>query len=218
MSKFEIVEGTLVYVKVAEPSKKYQSEDTEYSVGVVVGKAVAKDWNKKYPKQKAKEYEPAEFETKFKMAVPAELEGDDEVFVITLKRAITKDGERVLEEKHRPRVYLDTNEGERVDITVSRPVSNGSKGKVAAYITTNSFGVFAKLQEILIQEDDFIEYEGGGASPFGNKKPVKAEPENKAATQARASKEAAKAVAKPAKPLPKSVTTPDEDDPEESPF
>lgn len=178
----------LAYAKLAEPTKKYQSEDLVYEVDCIVEKSVAKAWSKQFGKQKAKEYDAEDFEAKFKMAPPF---GGDEVYVIKMRKAATKDGE-VFDEKYRPRVLLDTNDGERVEITTSRLISNGSKAKVSYRITENQFGVFGQLNNVLIQENDFIEYKasGGGAvgSEFGGSKPVKVEPENESATKARANK------------------------------
>jgi hypothetical protein len=180
----------LAYVKVAEPTQKYQSKDMEYVVDCIVDKATAKSWNKQFPKQKAKEFEADEFKTKFKMDNPFD---GDEVYVIKLKKAATKDGE-AYDEKYRPKVLLDTNDGERVEITTSRLVSNGSKAKVSYRINNNDFGTFGQLQNILIKEDDFIEYKSSGGaagSEFDGKPVSKVEPENEAATKARAKKASA---------------------------
>ena len=107
--------------------------------------------------------------------------------MITLKRDATKNGEPFYPET-RPRVFLDTAD-ERVDITESRLIANGSKGKVSYRINTNDFGTFAKLQNVLMDEKGFIEYEskGGGAagSEFGGGKPVKKEDARKEATEGR---------------------------------
>ena len=104
----KVLKNVLVaFAKIAEPGKKYKSEDLEYVIDCIVDKATAKAWNKEFPKQKAKEFEKAEFEDKFKMESP--FGEDDEVFVIKLKKAATKDGE-VFDEKYRPKVFLDTLE------------------------------------------------------------------------------------------------------------
>lgn len=178
----------LAYAKLAEPTKKYQSEDLVYEVDCIVEKSVAKAWNKQFAKQKAKEFEVDEFKTKFKMEPPFD---GDEVFVIKMRKAATKDG-KVFDEKYRPKVLLDTADGERVDITTSRLISNGSKAKVSYRITENSFGVFGQLNNILMDEDGFKEYvsTGGGVSgsEFGDVKPIKVEPAKDSATKARADK------------------------------
>lgn len=179
----------LAYAKLAEPVKKYQSEDLLYEVDCIVDKATAKAHNKQFPKQKAKEFDAEEFTEKFKMEPPF---GGDEVYVIKMRKPASKDGE-MYDEKYRPKVLLDTKDGERVDITKSRLISNGSKAKVSYRITENSFGTFAQLNNILMDEDGFIEYvSSGGAAPgseFGDAKPVKVEAEKESATKARASKQ-----------------------------
>lgn len=194
--KYGVLENVvLAYVKVAEPTTKYQSTDLEYSVDAIVEKSVAKQWNKDFPKQKAKELEKDEFESKYKMEAP--FEGDD-IFVIKLKKAATKNGV-AFDEKFRPRLLVENDEGERTDVTVSRLCSNGVKAKVSYRITENDFGRFGQLNNILVKEDDFIEYvsqAAGAGSEFGGKVAKVTEPENKIATEARASK--AEVKAKPA--------------------
>lgn len=186
--EIEVLENVVfAYAKVAQADQKYQSDDKEYSIDCIVDKTTAKNWNKKFPKQKAKEYDKEDFETKFKMEAPY---SGDEIYVIKLKKAATKNGE-VYDEKYRPKVLLDQNDGERVDITTSRLISNGSKGAVSYRVNVNDFGQFAQLNNILMQEDDFIEYVsagGGVGKEFGGKTATKVEPENKAATEARPAK------------------------------
>jgi hypothetical protein len=206
--EYGVIAGTLAYMKVAQPDTKYESTDLEYSVDVIVDKKAAKEWNKQFQKQKAKEIDATDFEAKFKVPLPKELEGEEEVFAIKLKKGATKGGE-VFDEKYRPKLLLDTAEG-RVDITVSRLAANGTKGKVSYLIDTNSFGTFARLNNILVAEEDFIEFErasGGAGSEFGGAKPIaKVEPESKAATASRP------------KASPKKQEEPEEDDDSASPF
>ena len=191
----------VAFAKIAEPGKKYKSEDLEYVIDCIVDKATAKAWNKEFPKQKAKEFEVAEFEEKFKMKSP--FGEDDEVFVIKLKKAATKDGE-VFDEKYRPKVFLDTLEDGvkiRTEITVSRLISNGTIADVSYRTIDNDFGHFAQLQNIRIDEDKFKEYvqSGGAGSEFDDDDApteTRKEPENESATKARANK-AAKAKPEP---------------------
>lgn len=203
------------YAKLAESTKKYQSEDREYAIDCIVDKAVAKSWNKQFPKQKAKEYDKEDFEEKFKMQAP--FDGDD-VYVIKLKKGASKDGED-FDERFRPKVLLDTEADGRVDITTSRLISNGSRGKASYYITENSFGTFGQLNNILMNEEGFIEYvsSGGGAGKeFGDGKVVrKVEPSNESATRMRAMKDEEKATPKEtasdSKPVKKSKKVIEED-------
>ncbi len=212
---------TLAYAKLAEPSKKYQSEDLEYSVDAIVDKATAKAWNKKFAKQKAKEYELEEFQEKFKMESPYD---GDEVYVIKMKKGASKDGE-MFDVKFRPKVFLDVMEDDvkvRTDITVSRLISNGTVADVSYRVTENGFGTFAQLQNIRIDEKNFKEYisSGGKAagSEFGDDVETRQEPENENATKARAKKAeqedkpTAKAKAKPP------VEDAEDDDDGNSPF
>ena len=122
----------------------------------------------------------------------------------------------------RPKVFLDTDEG-RLDITESRLIANGSVGKVSYRINSNDFGTFAKLANVLMDEEGFIEYEskggGGAGSEFGGGKEVVKEPARKEATQARKSKQEEKTeqpVAK--KPVKASPATVEDDEDLDPPF
>lgn len=197
----------LAYAKLAEPTNKFESKDLVYEVDCIVEKSVAKAWSKQFSKQKAKEFDKEDFEKKFKMTAPFD---GDEVYVIKMRKAASKDGE-MFDEKYRPQVLLDTADGERVNITTSRLISNGSRAKVSYRITDNSFGVFGMLNNILMDEEGFVEYvSGGGAvgSEFGSAKTVKQEAPRKEATEARASK----APVKPKAP------DPQDEDLSDSPF
>ncbi len=214
-SKYGVIENVVfAFAKIAEPTKKYESDDTTYEIDCIVNKEQYKAWNKEFPKQKGKEYDREDFEARFKIDAPY---SGDEVYVLKLRKAASKDGE-VFDTKYRPRVLLDTNDGERVDITESRLISNGSKGKVSYYITENSFGKFGQLQTVLMEEDDFKEYKssGGAGSEFGERKPVKVEPAKEGVVKARANKaveqeQEEKPAAK--KAAPKKVELADDDQP-----
>jgi hypothetical protein len=211
---FGVLENVvLAYAKLGEPTKKFQSEDLVYEVDCIVEKSVAKAWSKQFVKQKAKEFDADEFKAKFKMEPPF---GGDEVYVIKMRKAASKDGE-FYDQKFRPQVLLDTAEGERVNITTSRLISNGSRAKVSYRITENSFGIFGMLNNVLMDEDGFVEYVSQGGGPagneFGGSKPIKQEASRKEVTEARKSKEAAEK--KPAKKVIKEEDTEEMDD---SPF
>lgn len=206
----------LAYAKLAEPSTKYQSTDLEYSVDCVVDKATAKAWSKQFTKQKAKEYDKEEFESKFKMDAPFD---GDEVYVIKMKKAATKNGE-AFDEKYRPKVLLDTKAGDRLDITTSRLISNGSKAQVSYRITENDFGIFGQLNNVLMNESGFIEYVSSGGiagGEFGDTKEITKEPSRESATSARSAKRdpinepehPSEKVHSPSKPVKKAVKQPD---------
>lgn len=192
---FGVLEGTLVYAKVAEASLKYQSKDTEYTISVIVNEDAADAWDEQFKKQPAKKVKASEFEGKYKIPLPTELKGEKNVYEIKLKKDATKDGEPFFPE-HRPKVFVDYDNGDRVEITESRLIANGSVGKVSYRISTNDFGTFAKLNNVLMTEEGFKEYvsTGGAAgSEFGDVKEVKKEAPRKEATQARSAKEPKKA-------------------------
>ena len=185
---YGVLEGTIVFAKIAQSDKKYQSEDREYSITVIVDEDTADEWDAKFKKQPSKKIKASEFEEKYKTACP--IKGAKNVFAITLKKDATKNGEPFNPE-YRPKVFLDTAE-ERVEITESRLIANGSYGKVSYRITENSFGTFARLNNVLMTEEGFKEYvsTGGGkaGSEFGDTKPVRKEEARKEATEARQDK------------------------------
>ena len=182
-----VIEGVLVYAKIAQPDQKYQSKDTEFSVGIIVSEDEADAWEEKF-KAAPKKIKATEFEAKYRFPLPEQFKGEKNVFQITLKRDAVVDSEPFYPHNY-PRVFLDT-EDERIDITKSRLIANGSYGKVSYRINSNDFGTFAKLSNVLLDEEGFIEYEskGGGVagSEFGGGRPVKVEAEKESVTNARA--------------------------------
>lgn len=154
-----------LYTNIQQPKNKYQSEEKEWSVQVVVSKEDAKAWNKKFPKQKAKQFDNDEFTEKFDIDPP--FKNQEEQFTIKLARGTTyKDGNPI-PEKYAPKVYLKIGNGKVQDITKTKLVANGSTGKAAYDVVENSFGTFAKLNSICVEH--LIEYipAGGSGSPFG---------------------------------------------------
>lgn len=213
-SQYGFVEGTFVYAKVGQPDTKYQSTEKEWSIEVIVDEDTADEWNEKFKKQPAKKIKASDFEAKYKIALPEALKGEKNVFGIKLKRQATNDGVPV-EDNFRPKVYVDMNDGERVEIGQSRLISNGSFGKVSYYISTNDFGTFARLQDVLMEEDNFKEYESSGGNKaldvFGSK-PVKVEAPRKEVLEARPEKAA------PAKSKAKAAPMSDDSDDSDAPF
>lgn len=208
-SQFGVVEGTLVYAKVAESTKKYQSNDEEYVISVIINEDQADAWEEEFKKQPAKKVKAADFEEKYRIPLPEQFKGEKNVYELKLKKDAIKDGVPFYPE-HRPKVFVDYDNGDRVEITESRLLANGSFGKVSYRISENDFGRFAKLNNVLLTEAGFKEYvptSGGVGSEFGGTKEVKKEAPRKEVTQARSAK-----VAK------KEVEQESENDSENSPF
>ena len=162
MAKYtqETITGTLLYVCIQQPTKKYESDDTEWKVSVVVDKKTAKEWNKRFSKQKAKEIDNAEFESIYKIQPP--VYGQDEQYVIKISQNThTTDGKAM----YQPKVYKDIGANNIVDITNTKLVGNGSIGCVSYTVVENKFGTFAKLNALLVT--DLIEYQKAGGNPFG---------------------------------------------------
>ena len=188
---FGVVEGTLVYAKLAESTKKYQSNDEEYVISIIINEDQADAWEEEFKKQPAKKVKAADFEEKYKIPLPEQFKGEKNVYELKLKKDAIKDGVPFYPE-HRPKVFVDYDNGDRIEITESRLMQNGCFGKVSYRISENDFGRFAKLNNVLMNEDGFKEYvsTGGGqaGSEFGDTKEVKKEAPRKEATQARAAK------------------------------
>lgn len=162
MAKYtqETITGTLLYVCIQQPTKKYESDETEWKVSLVVDKKQAKEWNKRFSKQKAKEIDNAEFESIYKIATP--VDAQDEQYVIKISQNThTADGKAM----YQPKVYQDIGSNNVVEITNTKLVGNGSKGSVCYTVVENKFGTFAKLNALLVT--DLIEYQKTGSNPFG---------------------------------------------------
>lgn len=153
-----IISGSFAYAKVTEPVKKYESEDKEFTIDVVVDKATAKSWNKSFPKQKSKVVDTADFEQIYKF--PAPYPDEDEQYIIKLKKpAQYKDGTE-LPKQYWPKLLQKVN-GKAVPIPEGVLIANNSKGQVSYETTENSYGTFARLKAILVEE--LIEYKKAGA-------------------------------------------------------
>jgi len=153
------------YTKLAQADFKYQSKtEKEWSVDCVVDKATAKKWNKEFPKQKAKEIDSDDFEKIFKISPPY---AGDEQYVIKLKKnAQYFKGEEMhpTPDAYRPRVFVPGSDGKLQDVTKDILVANGSKGVVSFDTVENSFGRFAQLKAIRV--DELIEYKKEGGASF----------------------------------------------------
>jgi len=188
---------TFFYAKLKSPSFKYQSNtEKEYSVTALVDKPTAKAWNKQFQKQKAKEVDYDEFVEKYGAEFAI---GDEEQFLITLKKpAQYKDGNPI-KENQIPRAFIDSGDGELEDITFTTLIGNGSKGVIQYDVTSNDYGTFAKLAAIKVDELVVVE-EAGGAGRFNVLGKVKSLADNPNKGEVVASSETA------------STNTPDDDD------
>lgn len=205
--------ATFLYTKIQSPVLAYNKEDTEFSCDVVLSKTDAKAISKEFPKQRAKEYDNDEFESKFKIPLP--FPKQDEQYVLKLKKAHTKGG-KTTPEQYFPRVFMVTEEG-NVDKTYDLLVGNGSFGKASYRVKeTDSYGNFIELQSILIET--LVPYESKGGSigaEFGVTKLADV-PQNQRVVQKQGDTEdAPKAIVKPIK---KATVDVDSFDSDQSPF
>lgn len=154
---------TLFYGKLKTPSLKYQSQtEKEFAVTAIVDKATAKAFGKQFSKQKPKEIDNDEFNERY--GEQYAIDGQDEQYLITLKKAATyKDKEtgaiKDIPDAYRPRVFIDDGNGELEDITFTKLIGNGSKGTIQFEVTENSYGTFAKL--LAVKVDELVEVQQG---------------------------------------------------------
>lgn len=177
----QVIEGVgFYYTKIQKSVLKYQSQtEKEFVVDVHVDKATAKAWNKEFAKNKAKEMDYDDFVEKFGAENAI---GSEEQFFIKLKKRSNYTDKVTQELKDipdafRPRVLLGDGNGELEDVTFTKLVGNGSKGVVQYEINENSFGKFANLVAIKVDELVVVE-QGDSAGKFNVLGKVKSLAEN----------------------------------------
>ena len=166
-----VISGIFCFAKVTEPAFKYESDtEKEFSIQVVVDEDTFDTFGETYGKQKGKAIKTADFEGIFKIKPP--YPNDKKQFVLKLAKGATykskENGQLVnVEKKYWPKIMvLEGNQP--VPIEEGILIANGSKGQVSFEENTNSYGTFAKLKNILVEE--LIEYKKTGedaASDFG---------------------------------------------------
>jgi DNA-directed RNA polymerase beta' subunit len=197
------VYGVLCYTKIAQPAKKYQSDELEWSLDIVVSEDEADVWDENYKKQPSKAVKTSEFKEIFKIDPP--FPEQRKQHVIKLKRGVAyKDGTPI-PDKFKPKVFIDRGNG--IENITDTLVANGSTGWVSYEESENSYGRFVRLRAVKV--DNLIEYtqtgSGGVDNDFGT--PVVAGQEDFAEA--------------PAKPVAAKKTTRkpvEEEQGEESPF
>lgn len=165
--KGTITNGMFAYSFLRTGDKKYQSEEREYSIRVVVDKKTAKAFKKAYPKNGCSEVDTADFEEKFKMAPP--FPDEDEQFIlkfaadVKLKSDVDAANLKAGDEvpylwKSRPKALAKVDD-KIVDVTFNDDymIANGTIGHVAWNARPNSFGKFPKIESVLIV--DLVKYE-----------------------------------------------------------
>ena len=165
------ISGIFAYAKVQEPSLKYQSEtEKEFSIDVIVDKATAKAFGKQFPKQKGKVVDTSDFKEIYKIDPP--FPDQDEQYILKLKKPAQFNDKatgnmKAIPEIYWPKIVVKKN-GKAVALPRDVLIANGSSGKVSYEVNENSFGTFAKLKNILVEE--LIEYkkaDSSGADDFG---------------------------------------------------
>ena len=155
-----IIEGVgFYYTKIQQPAPKFNPEDgNEYVVDIHVDEETADAWDEEFKKNKSKFIKYDEFVDKFGAENAI---GKGKQYFIKLKKNEsdvdkTTGEKKPIPEIYRPRVLLDVGNGELEDITLTKLVSNGSKGIVQYEVNENKYGRFANL--VAIKVEDFIEY------------------------------------------------------------
>lgn len=201
-----VISGVLCFAKVTEPAFKYESDtEKEFSIQVVVDEDTFDTFGETYGKQKGKAIKTGDFEGIFKIKPP--YPNDKKQFVLKLAKGATykskENGSLVnVEKKYWPKIMV-LEGGQPVPIEEGILIANGSKGQVSFEENTNSYGTFAKLKNILVEE--LIEYKKTGedaAGDFGYRTKVQGSEDFKPA---------AKGAAKPAVKASKKVEVDDSD-------
>lgn len=160
---FTKLEGTLTYVNLMNPVTCWEeSKGKEWKISIVVDKKTAKAWNKVYKKQQAKEYDNETFFEKMKIDVP--FPDEDEQYVITVRKNTLLANGNPVPDKYRPRLWEKVGKN-AIDVTLTKEVSNGSKGQVTIDNWTDKKGnTFARLGNVLVTE--MIEFVREGKNPL----------------------------------------------------
>ena len=213
-TKIGFIEGVACYVKVHKPYPKYQPEEKEFTLDLVISKEQAKQWKKDFKKQPPKEFDNEDFKKIFKIDPP--FEDQDEQFVIKVRTEAGYPDGKQKEKKFWPRVLVLNSDGSAIDIEDGILVGNGSKVNVSYNVLSNSYGTFAKLKNILVL--DLVEFGGGGAagSEFGLQVKGNSEFEDDTNEDQLPKKSKNASSGTPAKTPKKVVEEPEEDD--SSPF
>lgn len=160
-----VIEGILVYAKVTEPQQKFQSEDKEFAISVVVDEDTYDAFGDRFPKQTGKAVKTSEFESIYKIAPP--FPDEKKQYVLAVKKAAQyKDG-NMIDKKFWPKVLVQKGNA-AVPLEAGIKIANGSRGKVSFEETSNTYGTFARLRNVLVT--NLIEYKeagGDGADDFG---------------------------------------------------
>lgn len=152
------------YCKMNAPVTALNKNNLEVSVNCIVSEDDADAWTEACPNNAVKILKNDAFKEKYKMEPP--FPESKKQYVLTVKKMTSKNGVE-LPEKFRPRVFQMVD-GEKVDITFTKLVSNGSRGKLA-YSTYNAplpeGGTKVTAQLVAILVEDLIEYvpEGEGS-------------------------------------------------------
>jgi len=163
----KIQDVKFAYVKINKGSKKYESEETEYSVNVIVDKDTAKEMKKAFPKNKVRDISTEDFEEKYKFAPPYPDQDDQYVLNFKTNTHQKSNGEEVpYEWSSRPKVYVPAEDGKIKDVTREVRVANGSGGTVAFNVSNGKFGQIHHLSGVLVT--DLIELEKRSQTPFGD--------------------------------------------------
>lgn len=161
-----VISGVFCFAKVTEPALKYESDtEKEFSIQVVVDEDTFDTFGETYGKQKGKAIKTGDFEGIFKIKPP--YPSNKKQFVLKLAKGATykskENGSLVnVEKKYWPKIRV-LEDGNVVALEEGVLIANGSKGQVSFEENTNSYGIFAKLKNVLVEE--LIDYKKSSDDP-----------------------------------------------------
>lgn len=159
------VTGTLLFVMVDRPRDCYEKDKgKEWQAQIAVTDEDFVDaYEECYPKNSVKKVKAVDFEETYKCPLPED--AGKNLWVITLKKNTKLANGEPVPDKYHPRAF-EQQGSNRVDITMTKLVGNGSKGTVSIDTYVNEKGNIARLKNILVT--DLVEYvkpEGSSYNP-----------------------------------------------------
>lgn len=159
------LEGTLVFVMCDRPVECYEKDKgQEWKAGIVItDEDTADEWDEMYPKQPAKKVKASQFEETYKCPVPED--AGKNVWVVTLKKNTKLGNGEPVPDLYRPHVF-ELQDGERVDVTMTKLTGNGSKGILTVDHWAGDKGNIARLKNVFVTEmKEYVRPEGSGYAP-----------------------------------------------------
>jgi len=163
---FKVLGVKLAFVKLKTAQKKYESEETEYTINFFSNEDFSDDWGDRFPKASIKKIKTEEFADKYGFEAPYPDAKRQYVLKSSVRAQMEDKGsDKMVDVPYdysmRPKVK-QVVDGKIFDITMKGNVGNGSSANLLFKEAGNKYGNFAYLQEVLITE--LVEYKSKGSN------------------------------------------------------